>query len=232
MSEAVASPVGTYKYPAETRAKALEMYQQGRKPPEIAKELGCSDASIYVWAINAGLRAKIDRKSHPLKDKPTHRKPGPKPKGSTEQIEAHQRTQAIISLFEQGVSANKIKQMLNINGSQTVTNTLRRMGYNPYANTPPNKVPHTVPEHLRPKPGEPVPTLQPSQTSLALVAQLQTSKEQELSPAEALLAQRTRQSPPATAAPSEELLALRRANRALQIERDALRAALDSISQE
>jgi transposase-like protein len=232
MSEAVASPVGTYKYPPETRAKALEMYQQGRKPPEIAKELGCSDASIYVWAINAGLRAKIDRKSHPLKDKSTYRKPGPKPKGSQEKLDSEERTQAIVTLFQQGISANKIKQMLNINGSQTVTNTLRRMGYNPYANTPPNKVPHTVPEHLRPKSGEPVPALQPSQTSLALVAQLQTAKEQELSPAEALLAQRTRQSPPATAAPSEELLALRRANRALQIERDALRAALDSISQE
>ena len=50
-------------YPAEFRRRVIELVEGGRKIAELAKELGVSEQTIYVWRrqarIDAGLEAGV-----------------------------------------------------------------------------------------------------------------------------------------------------------------------------
>ena len=41
-------------YAPEFRQQIIELYASGRSPGELAKEFGCSEASIYAWGRKAG----------------------------------------------------------------------------------------------------------------------------------------------------------------------------------
>ncbi len=41
-------------YAAEFRQQIVELYASGRGPGELAKEFGCSEASVHAWAKKAG----------------------------------------------------------------------------------------------------------------------------------------------------------------------------------
>ena len=41
-------------YAPEFRQQIIEMYASGRSPGELAKEFGCSEASIHAWVKKAG----------------------------------------------------------------------------------------------------------------------------------------------------------------------------------
>jgi transposase-like protein len=122
------NPVGVHKYPEETRLQAVEMYKAGKKPEEIASELGCSAASIYVWATHAGAR---DPKEGPSK-------PGRKPQPD---MTREERDKLILTMFNQGLTPHVIRKQLSIKGAGTVGDVIRKAGLNPYQNTPENKLP-------------------------------------------------------------------------------------------
>jgi len=130
----VSSVVGVYKYPEETRLKAVEMYTGGKKAEEIAEELKCSAASVYVWATNAGVREKLDRPERPEGYKKPARKPQP-------EVTREERDKLVLMMFEQGLTPTAIRKQLHIKGAGVVGDILRRKGLNPYENTPPNKMP-------------------------------------------------------------------------------------------
>ena len=41
-------------YAPEFRQQIVELYASGRGPGELAKEFGCSEASVHAWAKKAG----------------------------------------------------------------------------------------------------------------------------------------------------------------------------------
>lgn len=164
-----ANPVGAFKYSEEVRAKAVEMFQAGKKPDEIGVELGCSGASVYVWATAAGVRSQRTGPS----------KPGPKPGQKVNQtMSAEERDTLILTMFKQGLVPAVIRKQLGIKGAGTVGNVIRKHGLNPYENTPSRHIPSTGADAMKPE-----------QTNLALP----------LSPAEQMLAVRAARAQPAPA---------------------------------
>jgi len=126
------NPVGLFKYSEELRNKAVEMFKAGQKAEDIAKELSCSSASVYVWAKNAGVH---EPRASPGDGK---QKPGPKP---GESLSREARNKLILTMFEQGLTPNVIRKQLNIRSAGAVGDVIRRAGLNPYINTPPNRIP-------------------------------------------------------------------------------------------
>ena len=41
-------------YAPEFRQQIIELYGSGRSPCELAKEFGCSEASVHAWVKKAG----------------------------------------------------------------------------------------------------------------------------------------------------------------------------------
>ena len=54
-------------YAPEFRQQIVELYATGRSPGELAKEFGCSAASVHAWAKNAGTLKSLPDKGKAVK---------------------------------------------------------------------------------------------------------------------------------------------------------------------
>lgn len=219
---------GQFKYSEELRTKAVEMYAAGAKPEDIATEIGCSAASVYVWATNAHVREKVIKppltvvadKSEPSSHEPVKPAARTAPAAASDKSlpPRKKRELKILELWKQNLTQVQIRNRLHIGGGGTVRNVLLRNGIPAAeidARTAETRNGNLPRAHVKPGPK---PKPKPEQTNLALP----------LSRAEEMLASRARAA--TNLAIPEDVSALKRQVAVLRAERDSLRTLLDTFT--